>query len=131
MTINPVIYEYVLKEVAYPDKALIVKEGEPSDKVFLLLSGQLKVKRRTGRGNITLETLQPGAVVGEMFLVDGPDRKRSASIVAHGQIRLGLLDVDRLTKDFNQLSPKMKEFIRSLFISLKRAHEKMTAMAGA
>jgi CRP/FNR family cyclic AMP-dependent transcriptional regulator len=59
---------------------LVIQEGEYSDSLFILLSGQLKVFTQDDRGReVIYNSLEPGEVLGEMFLDGGP---RSASVRA-------------------------------------------------
>ncbi|MDQ5896988.1 MAG: family transcriptional regulator, cyclic receptor protein [Pseudomonadota bacterium] len=58
---------------------LLIQEGDVSDTVYLLLSGQVKVYAAAANGReITFGLHGPGALVGEMSLDGGP---RSASAV--------------------------------------------------
>lgn len=60
--------------------SLLIREGEVSDVVYILVSGQLKVFTRDRRGREhVFNVLSAGEVLGEMFLDGGP---RSASVAA-------------------------------------------------
>lgn len=64
--------------VGYPRKALLFKEGELDDRVFILMSGLIKVYSLSDPGSeITYETLEPGALFGEISM-QGDARLASA-----------------------------------------------------
>lgn len=59
---------------------ILIQEGDLSESLFILLSGQLKVFTQDERGReVIYNTLDAGEVLGEMFLDGGP---RSASVKA-------------------------------------------------
>ena len=59
---------------------ILIHEGEQSESIFILLTGQLKVFTQDERGReVIYNTLDAGEVLGEMFLDGGP---RSASVRA-------------------------------------------------
>jgi CRP-like cAMP-binding protein len=103
MPIDPLIYDYVSSEKDYPDKAVILEEGRGGDWIFIILEGQVRVKKRSQKGMVTLDTLKEGEVFGEMVLFEGTRGKRFASIVADGAVVIGTLDTLRLLRDWESL----------------------------
>ncbi len=122
MTIDGLVYGYVASEEAYPDKAVIIEEGSKGDWVYVILEGSAKVRKRTRKGVVTLDTLSEGDIFGEMVLLETGQELRSASVVAAGgPVRLGVLDSERLVKDYGTLSPQLRALMRSLIRRLKEA----------
>jgi CRP-like cAMP-binding protein len=64
--------------LAFPAEATIIKEGDPADSLFLILSGKVKIYL-TGPGGkkFIVDVRRAGQYVGEMMLDDKP---RSASV---------------------------------------------------
>ena len=63
-----------------PARTPLIKEGEEGDFLLLVLTGQVDViKAMPGEGDKLIATVGPGAVLGEMTLVDG--RQRNASCI--------------------------------------------------
>ncbi|MBU6402781.1 MAG: cyclic nucleotide-binding domain-containing protein [Verrucomicrobia bacterium] len=61
--------------------ALVVKQGDPGDAMFLVLDGEVRVRLLIAGKETTLTTLGPGEFFGEFALFDhGP---RSADVVAN------------------------------------------------
>jgi CRP-like cAMP-binding protein len=64
--------------VAYPAEATIIREGDPADALFLILSGKVKVYLTDAHGKkVVVDVRRAGQYVGEMMLDDKP---RSASV---------------------------------------------------
>ena len=69
---------------------VICTEGEPSDHLYVVRDGRVRVLRHSGHGDqVTLTVLGPGDTLGELSLIDG--RPRSASVEALTAVRLVLL----------------------------------------
>lgn len=58
--------------------AVIVREGEPGDRVFLLHTGRVRVMKTAGGAEVTLAEFGPGAVFGEMALIECAPRSATA-----------------------------------------------------
>jgi flavin reductase (DIM6/NTAB) family NADH-FMN oxidoreductase RutF len=65
----------------YPDGETIYGVGDPGDELFLILEGQVSVRR----GGRQVAAFGPGELVGEIAVLDG--RPRSADVVADGPVR--------------------------------------------
>ena len=64
----------------FPKGRTIVAEGEPSQSLYILLSGRAKVQRSDTEGKeVILSVLSAGECFGEMSLID--DAPRSASVI--------------------------------------------------
>jgi CRP/FNR family transcriptional regulator, cyclic AMP receptor protein len=73
------------KLVAAPGQ-VIFEQGEPGDAMYAVIDGEVDVML----GDVVVETVGPGGILGEVALVDpGP---RSASAVARGESRLARVD---------------------------------------
>ena len=64
----------------YQEGDIVFKEGDPSDAVYFMLSGRIRVSRELKGRRIDLAELTGGAVLGETGVICG--RQRSASVVA-------------------------------------------------
>jgi CRP-like cAMP-binding protein len=70
----------------YSDGQLIVKQDEPGESMYVIVTGTVKVVHRADAREIELATLHEGDFFGEIALVDeGP---RSADVVAIGDARM-------------------------------------------
>ena len=126
MAIDQLVYGYVASEETYQDKEVIIEEGSKGDWVYVILEGRAMVSKRTRKGTVTLDTLKEGDIFGEMILLETGQGLRSASVVAaDGPVRLGVLDSERLVKDYGALSPQLRALMRSLIQRLKEATDKV------
>ncbi len=67
---------------SYPDKGVVIKEGDKGDELFIVLTGKVRISR----GTQTLVYLGPGEHVGEMALIRSVPR--SATVTAEGEAEL-------------------------------------------
>lgn len=77
-----------------PAEAALIREGEASDRLYLLHEGSLVVTIRSANGEEEVGRLGPGAIVGEVSVLDpGP---ASATVTAEGAARLHSLSAAAL-----------------------------------
>lgn len=129
MAIDQLVYAYVANEEAYPDKTVVIEEGSKGEWVYIVLEGQLKVKKRTPNGTVNIYTLKEGDIFGEMLLLEPGKGIRTASIIAEGAVRLGVLDTSQLLRDYDMISPQLKGLIKSLILRLEETTQKVCSMA--
>ena len=93
---------------------ILMRQGDPGDDMFLVLSGRLAIDVAHRDGTSTrVDEVGPGSVVGEMALLTG--QPRTATIVALESARLACLsrkDFDRLgTEHAEALKPFLREVL--------------------
>ena len=67
--------------------AVLFTQGDPGDALYIVLDGEMEARRVTGGGTeVRLASLGPGAMIGEMAVLDGGGR--SADIVALSRTQL-------------------------------------------
>ena len=72
---------------SFPKGGRVFHEGDPSDACYVIRSGEVRVTREHSDGRaITLATLGPGEIVGELAMLDG--EVRSASLEALSDLEL-------------------------------------------
>jgi CRP/FNR family transcriptional regulator, cyclic AMP receptor protein len=83
----------------YKSGKVIFRKGDVGDALFVVRSGNVKVKNRSYLlwAAKTIATLGPGDIFGEMALIDQP--YRTATVVASGPTQLFVL----LLSNFNQI----------------------------
>jgi len=64
----------------------LFREGEKGDQMYVLLEGEVDISI----GDFVLETAGPGALIGEMALID--DSPRTANVVAKTPAKLAQID---------------------------------------
>ncbi len=118
MTINPDISDYLVEKKTFPNKAVLNKEGATTNRIYVILEGKAKIKKRGSKGLITIDSLSEGDFIGEMGLLKQGEQSQVVSTVADGPVSVGLLDTDRLVSEWNAQPEKLKKLISNLMLKL-------------
>jgi CRP-like cAMP-binding protein len=129
MSIDEFIFAFVAKEESYRDNDYIIKEGASGDWVYLVIEGKVKVKKMTSKGLLTIDTLKEGEIFGEMILWQAGRGARTASVIADGAVKVGILDTEALLREYEKLSPRLKDLMRSLIKRLNETTKKAVTLA--
>jgi CRP-like cAMP-binding protein len=129
MTIEEFVYAYIAKEENYQDNEPIIKEGTSGGWVYIILEGHVKVKKLISRGSVTIDTLKEGDIFGEMILWHSGQGTRTASVIADGPVKVGILETEFLLKDYEKLSPRLKDLMKSLIKRLGETTQKAVILA--
>ena len=109
----------ILEEEEHKDGDVILREGTSTDWIYIILEGQVRIQKSTPKGVVSITTLSEEHVVGEMAFLEKGKVPRAASAVALGSVRLGVLDHDKLTKEYDSLSPLFRKLILTLMRRLR------------
>ena len=106
---------------------VLFQEGDASDALYVLISGQLKVYSSKGNGReVVYSTLEPGQIFGEMFLDGGP---RSASVKAITSSSCLIVGGDEI-RTLMRAYPSFAEYVAmQVMARLRAATRKMRALA--
>ena len=116
----------------HPQGATVFSEGSEGDKMYLILSGAVRISRQVpGMGEEALAVLRAGNYFGEMSLVD--ESPRSADAKAHEACELLILKKDDLEDllfvDRDLAYDLLWNFVRTLTSRLRDTNDKMTFLA--
>lgn len=92
-----VIIADILLELEYPEGHVIFREGEPGDKMYIIVSGQVIIEKGEGKDIEMTLTLGSGECFGEMAILDGLPRSASVKVTKPAN----LLAIER--EDFREL----------------------------
>jgi len=109
----------------------IFKEGDPGDRLFIVLEGSVRISRQVpGAGEEAIAILQPGACFGEMAVFDRPDRTTDA--IAHQACALLAIaqpDLDALLEEDHELGYRMlRSLVRLMAHRLSAANDQVRAI---
>lgn len=77
----------ICKELKHQGGQVIFKEGEPGNRFFIIVEGEVRISRNIpGSGEEALAVLKAGACFGEMAVFDRSDRSTDA--IANGPVVL-------------------------------------------
>jgi CRP-like cAMP-binding protein len=97
----------------FPAGATLYVEGDAAHEVVVLLSGTLKITVAAADGReVVLDVFEPGALVGELSVIDG--RPRSATVSALEPVEVLVVAADR----FNEFLDRRPEVLRLLLVDV-------------
>ena len=109
---------------SYPNDTRVFHEGDPGDACFIVRTGSCRVTREHPDGRaITLANLGPGAIFGELAMLDG--EARSASVEATEDTDLLALpasDMRALIREHPEMAEKL---VVALTRRLREANERI------
>jgi signal transduction histidine kinase len=110
----------------------LIREGEEADAAFIILEGELEVKKKSGGRDIFITVREPGEVIGEMALLD--QTPRNATVTAVQPSRLLKIRGDTLVQLLSQKPSAALAILRTVSRrlhqneALLRQSEKMVAL---
>jgi CRP-like cAMP-binding protein len=105
-------YSHILEEEEFIDGARITKEGGHGNWIWVILEGTVNISRETPEGPVTVARLGEGCFIGTVSALSFKQYSRSATVSASGDVWLGSLDTEYLSREYGSLSP---DFIGLLF----------------
>jgi CRP/FNR family transcriptional regulator, cyclic AMP receptor protein len=101
---------------------MVFTRGDPSDTLFVVISGRVKVVVRSADGGeLTLTIIQPGGVFGELGLADGGPR--SADADALDECQLLLVPLQTVQSICAREPPVVQALLNSTTATLRRLTE--------
>ncbi len=128
----------------FPAGAVVFEEGDPGSRMYVIVSGSVRIEKKVGSRNLTLALLGAGEAFGEMALLE--EAPRSAAAVVEDPARI--LEIDEAAFEdlvrnngevalrlLRRLSARLRESNRQIrnFLSadaMSRAVEVLRALAG-
>jgi len=107
-------YAYVIDEEGYYDGDEIVHEGAHGNWIWVILEGAAEIIKTTPKGPLRLLRVGDGAFLGSVASLLMGDNVRSTTVVACGNVQLGMLDSQQLAGELANLSADFKSLIKSL-----------------
>jgi len=111
--------------------AVIFNQGDASDSMYLVMSGELRARTMVGGKETILATFGPGEFFGDMALFDhGP---RSADVLANVDstlFKISSASFDRLTREAPALAtPFLQATARTLSARIRADNKRLTRIA--
>jgi len=102
--------DHSLIEFAKDD--MIIKEGDDSTSLYMLIKGTSLITKTTDDANIRLSKLRPGEIFGEMSAFSR--KPRQSNVVANDDVLVLKMDDDF----FHKVNPDIKDKIKDYLIEL-------------
>jgi uncharacterized protein (TIGR02266 family) len=110
-------------EETYHHGEIIFKEESPGDWVYVVQSGSVELSKTVENKKFVIEVLEKGDIFGEVGFIGSMGRIATAQAV--GETKLGIIDKDFLTSEFNKLS----DDFRQVLVAVAQRVKKMTDRA--
>lgn len=103
-----------------PPSAIIFKEGDPGRDMYVILDGDVEIRKKTGKNSYkTLISLTKGDFFGEMAIIE--NKPRTATAVAKSQTTLIRLDTEAFYSMVENSSDFAVKMIKTLSGRLRKA----------
>ncbi len=118
-------YLFVVDEEEFFDGEKIAEEGKHGSWMWVILEGAVEIVRETPKGPVSILRLGVGAFIASFgaFLIKG--NIRSATVVAVGNVQLGVLDTQRLYTEYGQMSDEFRGLVLSLDKRLREVSDRV------
>lgn len=133
-TLEPRELELFINKAQYSDmspNSVIIREDDPGEHLFLILSGKVRVTKKTFEGiEQILGILKSGDFFGEMVLLDR--RSRSASVYSHTRVELAKIqhsEVSSILTENPRIGLKvLRAFSEVISLRLRNANDKLRSL---
>jgi len=113
-------YSYVVDEEVFYNGDEIVREGNHGNWVWVILEGTAEIVKASPGGPLKIVRIGDGTFLGSVASLLAGDNVRSATVVAVGNVQLGMLDSQLLTSELASLSAVYRGLVKSLDFRLKQ-----------
>ena len=109
-----------MRRLSFPPGHFLIRQGDIGDQAWLIESGSLDVIQATSNGSRVLAQIGPGAIVGEMALIDRG--QRTASVVARTAVSCVELNQAVYQQLIKKSAPLAAYLLESLVSAIRRAY---------
>jgi CRP-like cAMP-binding protein len=120
--------EFPVKRLSYPRGDLIMKEGDYGISIYRVKKGRVQVTRRQGETDVTLTTLGPGEIFGEMSFLNKALETRSASVRALEDVELEVMHPRALSREYEGMPPILRYITSQTLTRLARLNKMYTKL---
>ncbi len=103
---------------------IIVSEGIVSNNAYIILEGKVNVTKKVDKKSILISSLSKGEVFGEMGLIS--KSTRSASVVAVGNVTIGVIDREQFEATVAQLPEDIRAIVKALADRLRHTSNQLS-----
>ena len=112
---GPIVdYTYVVDHEFFYDGDEIVREGSYGNWIWVILEGAAEIIKGTTSGPIKLLRGERRRLLGSLASLLRGEHVRNTTVIASGNIQLGMLDSQVLANEVISLSPDFKTLIKSM-----------------
>ena len=116
-----------MEEKRFTDGSVIYQEGAPSDSVYVVQRGQVKILRNLGGHPTVLNVLGPGQIFGESGVLQ--KKPRSTTMEAKGDVTALRVTGDEFLSAFGGKNPFSLPLLRMLCERLSEASQRIAEIS--
>ncbi len=121
-------YMYVVSEDQFFEGQTIVEENRHGGWNWTILEGIVDIVKNTKKEQIKIIKVGDGSFIGSVDSLSFQGGVRPATAIAAGEVQLGVLDTQRLTTEYTNMSHELKTIVRSLERRLREVTDKAVAI---
>jgi CRP/FNR family cyclic AMP-dependent transcriptional regulator len=107
----------------FQDGQVIFEEGSNGDWIYVVEEGEVEISKKVDGKRVVLETLNDGAIFGEMAYID--KIPRSATATSKGTTVVGILDRNFFDTEFNKISADFQKILKTVAFRLRKTTERV------
>ena len=107
----------------YPPKKVLIHEGETNQNIFWILSGEVYVTKKTGKGYKVLTSIGEGNLVGEMSFFD--KTVRTATVISKTEVKVLVFSRENFADIYSYSPQWLVRLLKSLSLRAKVMVEKL------
>ena len=108
----------------YTDGEVIFREGEKGEGMFIIQTGKVRIVKNTPTGEVTINEIGAGDILGEMALFD--KLPRSATAVVSGEARILSVDRSKLFKLIGNDPTTVFKIIQNMSSRIRKLSEELS-----
>ncbi len=108
----------------YANGDIIVSEGIVSNNAYIILEGKVNITKKVDKKSILINSLNKGEVFGEMGMIS--QSARSASVVAVGNVTIGVIDREQFEATVSQLPEDIQAIVNALVDRLRYTSDQLS-----
>ncbi len=110
----------------YKDTEIIVKQGEPGDRLFVIQDGLVEIVRETDQGEVLLALRGKGDFIGEMAIFER--EAHSATVRAIGEARVLTLDKKNFFRRVNEDPSMMFRLVQNMSARIRELTTEVSSL---
>ena len=118
----------IAQEETFQNGQIIFEQKSPGGVLYIVLSGSAEISRTVRGHKFVIEKLQPGDVFGEMEFFGG--MRRAVAARAIGDTTLGVIDLEPMKIEYQQLSNQFRSILETIPTRLKKMLDRACDLSG-
>lgn len=109
----------------FHDGQVIIQEGTYGDWIYVVEEGAVEISKKVQDRQVVVTVLSKGEIFGELAFIAG--MPRTATVKAIGDTRVGVVDKDYFTREYNKLSDDFRQIFHTAVVRLKKVTDALIA----